>query len=274
MSSEGIVPALGQHSFSCPSCGAIAHQTWYRLFLDQYEKDSSPWMPDEKTFETLERDFGPDARRSMGEYFKKRLSKKPFREDLEQTLWVRGQLDNVYASQCYSCNHYSIWIADELIYPHQKYSVAPAADMPDEIRTDFLEAASIVDTSARGAAALLRLCIQKIVKELGGKGNNLNEDIGKLVEQRLIPESIQQALDVVRVVGNNAVHPGVIDLKDNKAVASRLFGLVNVIVETTIAGPRHVKNIYESIVPESTRKAIEKRDAPKLISSGDGCKEK
>ena len=63
-------------------------------------------------------------------------------------------------------------------------------------------------------------------------------------------------------------------LKDNKAIASRLFGLVNVIVETTIAGPKHVKNIYESIVPESARKAIEKRDTPKLLSSGDGGKEK
>ena len=167
-----------------------------------------------------------------------------------------------------------MWVADRLIYPQQKYSVTPAADVPDEIRTDFLEAASIVDASARGAAALLRLCIQKIAVRLGGKGNNLNEDIGKLVELRLIPGSSQQAHDVVRVVGNNAVHPGVIDLKDNKVIASSLFGLVNVIVETTIAGPKHVKNIYESIVPESARKAIEKRDAPKLLSSGDGGKEK
>jgi len=272
MSREGIAPGLGEHSFSCPSCGAIAHQTWYKLFLDQYEKDSSPWMPDEEILERLERDFGPDVRRSTGEYFKKRLLKKPFREDLEQNLWIKGQLENVYASQCYSCNHYSIWVADELVYPHQKYSVTPAADMPDEVREDFLEAASIVDASARGAAALLRLCIQKIVMRLGGKGINLNDDIGNLVEQRSIPQSIQQALDVVRVVGNNAVHPGVIDLKDNKTIASKLFGLVNVIVETSIAGPKHVKNIYESIVPESARKAIEKRDAPKLLSGEDSDK--
>jgi hypothetical protein len=274
MPKEGIAPALGEHSFSCPNCGAIAHQTWYNLFLKQYEKDSSPWMPGQDILEKLERDFGPDADGSTREYFKKKISKKPFCEDLQQAAWLSGQFDNVYASECYSCNRYSIWVADELIYPHQKYSVSPAADMPEDVETDFLEAASIADASARGAAALLRLCIQKVVVVLGGKGNNLNEDIGKLVEQRLIPESIQQALDVVRVVGNNAVHPGVIDLKDNKAIASRLFGLVNVIVETTIAGPKHVKNIYESIVPESARKAIEKRDAPKPTSSEDGNREK
>ena len=273
MPKEEIAPALGEHSFSCPNCGAIAHQTWYNLFLDQFEKDHSPWVPDQEVLERL-KDLTPDARGPMREYFTKRLSKKPFRDDREQNLWLKGQFDNVYVSECYSCNRYSIWVADELIYPHQNYSVTPATDMPEDVRADFLEAASIVDASARGAAALLRLCIQKIVMALGGRGNNLNEEIGNLVEQRLIPQSIQQALDVVRVVGNNAVHPGVMDLKDNKAIASRLFGLVNVIVETTIAGPKHVKNIYESIVPESARKAIEKRDTPKLLSSGDGGKEK
>ncbi|MGB7036150.1 MAG: DUF4145 domain-containing protein [Xanthobacteraceae bacterium] len=272
MSSTPIAPALGEPSFSCPSCGAIAHQTWYDLFIDAREKDKSPWMPAPEILQRIDRDFSSEASSSLKEYFKKRLAKKPFSEEIESNKWLNNQLENVYVSECYSCNQYSIWAADELIYPHQKYSVTPAAEMPDNIKSDFLEAASIVDASARGAAALLRLCIQKIVIALGGKGENLNEDIGKLVEQRSIPVSIQQALDVVRVVGNNAVHPGVIDFKDNKAIASKLFQLVNVIVETTIAGPKHVKNIYDSVVPESARKAIEKRDAPKLLPSGNETK--
>jgi hypothetical protein len=260
MANEKSVPALGERSFGCPNCGAVAHQTWYNLFLSGYEKDTSPSIPDNDALERIESELGPDAHHSLRDYFQKRLLRKPFHDDRDQSIWLRSQLENVYASQCYSCNHYSIWVADELVYPHQTYSVTPAEDMPDDVKIDFLEAASIVDVSARGAAALLRLCVQKIVVVLGGKGENLNDDIGKLVEQRLVPGSIQQALDVVRVVGNNAVHPGVIDFKDNKAIAGKLFGLVNVIVETTIAGPKHVKNIYESIVPEGVRKAIEKRD--------------
>ena len=131
--------------------------------------------------------------------------------------------------------------------------------MPEDIKTDFLEAAAIVDTSARGAAALLRLCIQKIVVHLGEKGKDLNHDIGKLVEKGRINEAIQKALDVVRVVGNNAVHPGVIDFNDNKAIATKLFRLVNVIVESTIAAPKHIEEMYETVMPETALVAIEKR---------------
>ena len=33
-----IEPALGAASFSCPHCGAIAQQTWWRLFLSEFPK--------------------------------------------------------------------------------------------------------------------------------------------------------------------------------------------------------------------------------------------
>jgi hypothetical protein len=263
MAGKIITPSLGDKSFSCPHCEAVSHQTWYKVYLDDYSKDQYPWMPGSEILDDIDKDVGDEARAGTREYFTKRLARKPFEERNEQAVYLRNQLDNVFAGQCYSCDAWSIWVADELIYHNQKYTVLPTAEMPDDVKTDFLEAAAIVDVSARGAAALLRLCIQKIVMALGEKGENLNNDIGLLVEKRKITAEIQKALDVVRVVGNNAVHPGVIDFKDNKTIAIQLFSLVNVIVESTIAAPKHIKNIYESVVPETARTAIEKRDAPK-----------
>lgn len=70
---------------------------------------------------------------------------------------------------------------------------------------------------------------------------------------------VQRALDVVRVIGNNAVHPGHIDLRDDRAAAEKLFGLVNLIAERMISQPKHVQELYESL-PEGARKAIEKRN--------------
>jgi hypothetical protein len=130
--------------------------------------------------------------------------------------------------------------------------------MPEEVLADFNEAREIVALSPRGAAALLRLCIQKICKNLGGEGKNINSDIGFLVGKGLSVE-VQRALDVVRVIGNNAVHPGELDLDDNVQIATSLFHLVNLIVDKMISEPKRISDLYKGL-PEGALSAIEKRD--------------
>lgn len=95
--------------------------------------------------------------------------------------------------------------------------------------------------------------------QLGEPGKVLNDDIASLVKKGLDPH-VQQALDIVRVVGNNAVHPGLIDWTDNRDTALQLFGLVNEIAEELITKPARVQKIYKKIVPETDRAKIEKRD--------------
>jgi hypothetical protein len=65
-------------------------------------------------------------------------------------------IGNLNLSNCFSCKNFSVWLADELIHPTQTTKVEPHEEMPPNVKADFLEAASIVDLSPRGAAALLR----------------------------------------------------------------------------------------------------------------------
>lgn len=134
----------------------------------------------------------------------------------------------------------------------------PNPDLPSEVLRDYEEAGRIVSESPRGAAALLRLAIQKLCVVLGEIGEKIDDDIKSLVKKGLTP-MVQQALDAVRVIGNESVHPGTLDLKDDRDTAMRLFSLVNIIAEQMVSNPKHVQELYDKL-PESKRKAIEKRD--------------
>jgi len=167
-------------------------------------------------------------------------------------------LENYSASKCSHCQQYSIWLKDKMLYPTDSAAPLPAENMPEDVEEDFQEAKNIVNASPRAAAALLRLALQKLMKHLGEKGENLNDDIANLVRKGL-PEKIQKALDSVRVIGNNAVHPGQIDLKDDAEAAITLFELLNLIVEVMITQPKKVDQIYDKI-PQEAKEAIKRRD--------------
>jgi hypothetical protein len=149
----------------------------------------------------------------------------------------------------------------ELIYPLSTGAPLANSDLPDDVKTDYEEARKILSLSPRGAAALLRLAIQKLCVHLGEKGENLNDDIAHLARTKSIPDKIVKALDVVRVIGNNAIHPGQMDLKDNTQTAGKLFELVNIIGDVTITQPKNVDQLYSSL-PQPQKEAIVKRDKP------------
>jgi hypothetical protein len=162
------------------------------------------------------------------------------------------------ASLCLRCESYAIWLGREMIHPLASTAPPPNADLPADVRDDYVEAAAVLPYSPRASAALLRLSIQKLCVSLGQADRDLNAAIGALVRDGL-PLRVQQALDVVRVVGNNAVHPGEMDLRDDRVTAVALFGLVNLIAEAMITEPERVEALYASLPPGS-KDAITKRD--------------
>ena len=167
---------------------------------------------------------------------------------------------DMVVSECEHCQKHCIWVYDTYVYPD--FGNAPQAnpDMPPDVLAEYEEASRIYTKSPRGAAALLRLAIQKLMVYLGQPGKNINDDIAALVAKGL-PVQIQQALDVVRVTGNNAVHPGQLNV-DDAEIAEQLFPLINLIVEYQISLPARMQEMYEGL-PDSAKQAIEKRDAQK-----------
>ena len=232
---QQVHPSITKPSFNCPHCGAFAQQNWYSL-LAYNQLATGRQLPE----------LSPAGARP---FFGSVMSEK-FRD--------LSHIHNMFVSQCFSCKALSIWVEDELVYPQRGEAPPANPDLPEDIRRDYDEASRILNLSPRGAAALIRLAIQKLCKELGKSGKNINNDIGALVAEGL-DSRVQKALDAVRVIGNNAVHPGQLDLRDDRATSESLFGLLNLIVDKMISEPKRVNEVYAKL-PKETRQSIEKRD--------------
>jgi hypothetical protein len=167
--------------------------------------------------------------------------------------------DEVWFSKCDACEEVMIWKSEESVWP--AVSLAPEAhpDFPIDIKPDYEEARQIYNASPRASAALLRLCLQKLCKHLGASGENINSDIQYLYDEYGLGRRVRDSMDILRVVGNNAVHPGEIDLQDNREISLGLFRIINFIVDKAISEPAHIDSIFSQL-PEGAREAIERRD--------------
>ena len=256
-----VPPSVRETAFNCPHCHVLTTQTWFSLRAKQNdEKSRQPFILDPAarlalTFDTVEE---AAERTRLGTQADLLAAGTPFISKAGQAEYWRLALFNVFVSVCFECEELSVWIHDRLVYPRAGEAPPASPDLPEELRRDYDEASSILDRSPRGAAALMRLVIQKLCIHLEQPGDNLNADIAALVRAGLDPQ-IQKALDFVRAIGNNAVHPGQIDLRDDRATAAVLFTLVNLIVERLISVPKHVDEAYGSL-PGSVLQQIAKRD--------------
>ncbi len=169
------------------------------------------------------------------------------------------QIDGTVVSKCQRCDGKSYWIAQKMVYPLVALGPRPHEDMPEAVKEDYEEARSIAVQSPRGACALLRLGLQKLCQHLGQPGKNLNDEIGNLVKERGLLPQIQESLDALRVIGNNAVHPGALDLRDDQETVVALLNTMNVIIEQLIAAPKHAEELYAK-VPQAQKDAIAQRD--------------
>ncbi|MBP5958129.1 DUF4145 domain-containing protein [Pseudomonas anatoliensis] len=223
--SRTVPPTYNAASFNCPHCGAFAGMEWQPLRSTNYAYTM--------------------------------ISMAICHSCSDLSLWISpGSLEEDAFAQVFKSGK------AEIVYPAQVLE-APAAHemMPEEVKTDYEEARQVFSVSHRSAAALLRLSLQKLCEGLVGKKGNINELIGSLVSKGM-PVKIQRALDAIRIIANNAVHPGELNIDDKPEMVAPLFGLINLIVENQIAQPAAIEDIYSSLPPGALA-AVERRDASK-----------
>jgi hypothetical protein len=148
-------------------------------------------------------------------------------------------VQNVSISYCFNCNEMCLWVYDQLVWPRRAGDPEPELHALSNVRRECEEETQTLEASPRGAAALLRLTIEKLCKELGVSGESLKDDIALFVREDVDARA--------RIIESNAVRPGQIGLGDDRATAETLSGLVNLICEKMIMEPRHLQAVYTKL---------------------------
>lgn len=212
-------PTHRSGKFNCPYCDVYATQHWKQAVV--YDE----------VMKTLGRDPIKDSLFS----FKKK---------------------EVEVSFCNHCREATFWLAGNIIYPALRTAPPANSDLPDDVKQVYDEAAAIAAQSPRAACALLRLAIEMLLEHQGRTGD-LNTNIKNLVREG-VDQQIQQALDIVRVTGNHAIHPGEIVFDDTTDVQA-LFTLIDIVTVVLITQPKQIQELYDNL-PEKDKDKIKKRD--------------
>lgn len=218
-----IAPGYLMDAFTCPNCSTLSKHDWHGENVNE-------------TYGT----FGGRHNLSSGE-----------------------KVHTLYICKCQCCEYVSFWYKEKLIWPLSSNIPAPIQEMPEDIKKLYNEARSIINNSPKGACAILRLALQRMCNRLVDKEENSNLDaaIGELVNRGL-SQKIQKMMDYIRIVGNEAVHPGTINVDDNIEIAIAMFDLMNLIIEKMIIEPKQIDDLY-SILPEEKLNGISNRQRKK-----------
>jgi len=172
-------------------------------------------------------------------------------------------------ARCFACKTKSVWRRDTLIFPSSSLAPLAHADMPDDVRELYDEAALVVGLSRRAGAALARASLERLLKGLDVDAPpkaSLDEYIARVSGR--VSSPLLMMLTPVRHIGNKALHGAddsdeivalyLGDVEDG--IVEILFEAINSVVDELIARPRVARELYERL-PQAIRDDAERKAA-------------
>lgn len=262
-------PSTYGNSFACPHCEAISHQYWYLGCARSLQRDLTPTKLMRIQVGRLESGgevISSDVfyQRAYGTA-KMRNNAKIFIEHDILALWknqhgpydIGGsifQTNKIWISECHSCSRIALWIGHDIVYPPRGTAPKAHPDTPPDIKELYDEASGIYNQSPRGAAALIRVAVEKLCRDIcinlkisGADKRPLGDLVNELKEKYRFDEEIIIMINNAKIIGNDAVHPNLFNIEDNTAMANLLFGTINGIVARTISYEEEKKRSEETM---------------------------
>lgn len=177
------------------------------------------------------------------------------------------KVEGLQTTRCSACQGVSYWFEDRMVHPPQRTGPPAHLDMPPSVGELYREAQEVAGASPRAAAVLLRVALERLLAEAGRDGKNLNDAIAEYIKEGDVPDELQQAMDVVRITGNQAAHPEQLRVDDSVGGTAALFEIVNELVDRLIGFKARMARVYSQL-DEEKRAQVERRDGPQAPASG------
>ncbi len=117
--------------------------------------------------------------------------------------------------------------------------------IPSNISSTYKEAISIKGKSPNGFAGLIRKSLEYVLQEQNAEGKTLYERINDLAKKNILPPTIIDMSDLIRIIGNIGVHAGSEDVtKEQTDLIDKFF---NLILEYVYVAPAKVKELQEQL---------------------------
>lgn len=145
------------------------------------------------------------------------------------------------------------------LYPQRVHKEFPDY-VPYAIRSDYVEAVTIMQDSPKASATLLRRCLQGMIRDYWGiTKKTLKEEIDEL--QSKIQPSQWKAIDALRRLGNIGAHMEkdinlIIDIDEGEA--KKLAALVELLVDKWYVARHDEEELCKGIVDDAEAKKKEK----------------
>jgi hypothetical protein len=123
---------------------------------------------------------------------------------------------NYYLAECSTCHDVSLlgaWASDiperlvdyELLYP-QIYELPKS--VPQTLQTAYSEALHLRRVSANAFAGQIRKALEYLCQDKNATGKNLFQQLNALSQAGVLPPTLLELADIIRVIGNAGVHAG------------------------------------------------------------------
>ncbi|MGC4231486.1 MAG: DUF4145 domain-containing protein [Niabella sp.] len=173
---------------------------------------------------------------------------------------INGPLDTFdfdctyYLTQCKTCSGVALYYDCEfderpgyiteatLCYPSTK---TPNKDVPELIIETYREALKVEKISYTAFALLIRKTLELLCKDQKAIGSNLKLQIDDLVKKGIIPQTLSQMADTLRILGNLGAHDGSYQLIYPEIYDMKDF--ITAMLEYVYVAPAKIKKLKESI---------------------------